>query len=167
MDQYFTKSFIFCLIIGSLLHFTYNISGKIKFIGYFSAINESIWEHTKLATFPILFFSLFIFIKHYGNLNNFFIAVPTAMLISTLAVPILFYSYIKLTGTSIFLFDISIFIIACYLGCKTLLYILSIENFSNTIISIIGLLLTLIIITYFAKWTYNPPNHHIFTKIGW
>ena len=36
-------------ILGSILHFTYGWSRGNKFVAIFSAVNESTWEHIKLA----------------------------------------------------------------------------------------------------------------------
>lgn len=166
IEYNFLKSFIFCLVIGSLLHFTYNLSGQWKLVGYFSAVNESIWEHTKLATFPLFFYSFSIFLINKGELNNYFIALPIALIVATLTVPIVFYSYNKIFNTSFFIFDIGIFCLACYLGCTVFKYILS-KPTQPLGISITGLVVTLIIFYCFFKWTYNPPSYRLFTQIGY
>ncbi|WP_305085705.1 DUF6512 family protein, partial [uncultured Clostridium sp.] len=41
-------------IIAVPIHFLYEISGKIKIIGAIMPVNESIEEHFKLATIPII-----------------------------------------------------------------------------------------------------------------
>jgi glycerol uptake facilitator-like aquaporin len=40
---------LFIIFLGSALHFTYELSGKLAIVGAFSAVNESVWEHLKLA----------------------------------------------------------------------------------------------------------------------
>jgi len=47
-------SAIFAIILGTILHFTYEWSGGNAFVGTFSSVNESTWEHLKLAFFPML-----------------------------------------------------------------------------------------------------------------
>ena len=47
-------SIIFTFVLGTLLHFTYQLSGENKIVEMFSAINESVWEHLKLVYFPML-----------------------------------------------------------------------------------------------------------------
>lgn len=47
-------SVIFTFILGTLLHFTYKLSGENVIVASFSAINESVWEHLKLLYFPML-----------------------------------------------------------------------------------------------------------------
>ena len=43
-----------CLILGILLHFTYEWAGENIIVGIFSAVNESTWVHLKLAFYPML-----------------------------------------------------------------------------------------------------------------
>ncbi len=52
--KYQIFSAIFAIILGTLLHFAYEWSGNNAFVGSFSSINESTWEHLKLAFFPML-----------------------------------------------------------------------------------------------------------------
>ncbi len=52
--KYQIFSAIFAIILGTLFHFTYEWSGNNAFIGAFSSINESTWEHLKLTFFPML-----------------------------------------------------------------------------------------------------------------
>ena len=44
---------VFTIITGTLLHFVYEWSGESLFVGIFSPINESVWEHLKLLFFPM------------------------------------------------------------------------------------------------------------------
>jgi ABC-type Fe3+-siderophore transport system permease subunit len=52
--KYQIFSAIFAIILGAILHFTYEWSGNNAFVATFSSINESTWEHLKLAFFPML-----------------------------------------------------------------------------------------------------------------
>ena len=40
---------VFTVIIGTMLHFTFELSGNQPVVGVFSAVNESVWEHLKLG----------------------------------------------------------------------------------------------------------------------
>lgn len=46
----------FGVVLGSLLHFTYQWSGRLTAVALFSAVNESPWEHLKLYFFPIVLY---------------------------------------------------------------------------------------------------------------
>ena len=49
---------IFCLILGTILHFTYEWFNYNVIVGLFSTINESVWEHLKLLFYPMFFISI-------------------------------------------------------------------------------------------------------------
>ena len=49
---------VVCLILGTILHFTYEISLNNTFVGIFSATNESVWEHLKLIFYPMLLMAI-------------------------------------------------------------------------------------------------------------
>ena len=63
-------SVIFTFILGTLLHFTYQLSGRNEIVGLFSAVNESVWEHLKLLYFPMLLTKTISFLIHNLNWNQ-------------------------------------------------------------------------------------------------
>lgn len=63
--QFFSA--ILSIILGTILHFTFEWSGNNAFIGTFSSVNESTWEHLKLVFYPMLFTAiirLFLFCRN-------------------------------------------------------------------------------------------------------
>ena len=59
---------IFIFIMGAILHFLYKWSKFWKPIALIAAVNESTWEHLKLAFWPAFFYSLF---EYLTIINNF------------------------------------------------------------------------------------------------
>ena len=61
-SKYLLKYQIFsaflAIILGTILHFTYDWSGNNAFVGALSSINESTWEHLKLVFYPMLITSI-------------------------------------------------------------------------------------------------------------
>ena len=51
-------SIVIISIIGTLAHFLYDLTNHNKFIGIFAAVNESTWEHIKIAMTPTLLWGL-------------------------------------------------------------------------------------------------------------
>ncbi|MEG1009488.1 MAG: DUF6512 family protein, partial [Clostridia bacterium] len=81
-------SFFVISIIGTLLHFTYEFSNNYIYVGLFSPINESVWEHLKLGVFAILFFMIYDHIKLYKN-DNYIIAKFCSMITYMISVLVL------------------------------------------------------------------------------
>ena len=63
---------IVILILGTLLHFTYEWSGDNLFVGSFSAVNESVWEHLKLVFYPMLLMGIINYFLLKGHNQRYF-----------------------------------------------------------------------------------------------
>lgn len=62
---------------GAALHFAFEWSGYWKPIAWFVAINESTWEHLKLAFWPGIIWALIGYFVVGKNLSNYwFVKVP-------------------------------------------------------------------------------------------
>ena len=84
---------VFTIITGTLLHFVYEWSGESLFVGIFSPINESVWEHLKLLFFPM---SVWILIGYFIFGKKFKTYIPSAVigiLSGMILIPMWFYTY--------------------------------------------------------------------------
>ena len=75
---------IFCLILGTLLHFTYEWSNYNIIVGIFSAINESVWEHLKLVFYPMFIISIIGYFIIGKKVYNYWFAQIVGILTSML-----------------------------------------------------------------------------------
>ena len=125
---------VFTIITGTLLHFVYEWSGESLFVGIFSPINESVWEHLKLLFFPM---SVWILIGYFIFGKKFKTYIPSAVigiLSGMILIPMWFYTYTVFTGKPILFLDILSFIISVcvallqnldfWYGILSLLYLL-------------------------------------------
>lgn len=48
-------------LLGSLLHFVFDWTGHNRFAAIFSAVDESYWEHIKIAVWPVALVQLILF----------------------------------------------------------------------------------------------------------
>lgn len=101
----FIIGFIFISILGSILHFTYELSGHNKYVSLFSAVNESTWEHIKIALTPYFLYSL-VDGYYYLNMNNYFPSKLVGLLVIIITIPLLFYGYQIFTKKSILFVDL-------------------------------------------------------------
>ncbi len=84
-------SIIVISLIGTLSHFLYDISGHNKIVGLFTAVNESTWEHMKIAITPTLLWGLYDGYV-YGIESNYFVAKLCSLLAMCIIIPLVFYS---------------------------------------------------------------------------
>ena len=107
---------IFCLILGTILHFTYEWFNYNVIVGLFSTINESVWEHLKLLFYPMFFISIIGYFKIGRKLCNYWYAQMYGIVFALIFVVVFFYTYTGIIGRSFFLLDIASFIIGILLG---------------------------------------------------
>lgn len=152
---------IFISIAGSLLHFTFKYFNEYKPIALISAVNESTWEHLKIAFWPALFYSIIEYISISDSTNNFIIAKAACLLVIPISIIILFYSYTAILGRNLLIVDISIFILSIYLGQKVSFKLLTIDQLPSFLTSLSAFIIAILIIM-FSLFTYFPPKHPIF-----
>ena len=109
------NSIIIISIVGTLAHFLYDISNHNKIIGLFAAVNESTWEHIKIAITPTLLWALYDGYI-YGSNPNYFTAKIASLLIITIVIPLIFYSQKLLLKKDYVLINVLSFYIAIFLG---------------------------------------------------
>lgn len=117
MDHVFNfwLSVIAISIIGTLAHFIYEWAHHNRTIGLFTAVNESTWEHIKIALTGAFLWGLYDGFV-YGYLPNYFLAKLTSLLVIAITIPSIFYFYRLFAKKSILALDISLFFIAIILG---------------------------------------------------
>ena len=101
-------SIIIISILGTLFHFLYDISKHNKVVGLFAAVNESTWEHIKIALTPTILWSIYDGYI-YGRNPNYFTAKLSSLLILITFIPTIFYLYKYFTNKPIIIVDILIF----------------------------------------------------------
>jgi hypothetical protein len=152
---------VFIMILGSLLHFTFEMSGNQPIVGVFSAVNESVWEHLKLAFWPTLLFGLIEFIPLRRDVNNFVFAKTTGVYLMIAIIPAIFYSYTALTCESILAIDIGSFVVAVLLGQLLSYKLLTIHQLPRWI-NWVSLVFYVLLLVLFVVFTFYPPEAPVF-----
>ena len=106
--------FLFTAVVGTGLHFLFDLTGGSVLAALISAVNESIWEHLKLLFFPMLLFSALQFWQEGHRVPNFLAVRAVSVLIGTGLIPILFYTYSGILGRNIDGVNITIFFVAAF-----------------------------------------------------
>lgn len=154
------KSIIVISLIGTISHFLYDLSNHNKIIGLFTSVNESTWEHIKIALTPTIFYSLydgFIF----GKNPNYFFAKLICLLSIIIIIPLIFYTYQKVIKKRIVLIDISSFYISIIISQFLFYYCLNINEVSF-ICKYISCVLLFIVFGCYLLLTILPLELFIF-----
>lgn len=86
-------SIIITFILGTLLHFTYKLSGNNQLVGVFSAVNESTWEHLKLVFFPMLLTIITGYFYLGKDVKNYVCSKTIGIIVSMSFIIVFFYTY--------------------------------------------------------------------------
>lgn len=152
--------FLFISIVGTILHFTYDLSNHNKYVSLLSAVNESVWEHMKLVVFPSLIWTL-IEIPFISSNPNFLLAKCISLIVMILLIPTLFYAIKYLFKNSYLIIDILIFYIAVFVGEYLSSIILKMSPVSN-IFNYFSLIILILIYGYFLIATIMPGEGEIY-----
>ncbi len=93
-------------ICAPVLHFAYEWSGGNFAVGLFAAVNESVWEHTKLIYFPMLVYAVVEYFILKPDFKRFFAAKTVALAFCSLAMIAFFYTYTGALGIESLALDI-------------------------------------------------------------
>lgn len=150
--------FIFTAVLGTLLHFTYEWSGKNNFVGLFSAVNESTWEHLKLLFIPAAIFSVIEYFTDGRDFQGFLTVKASGIWIGIISIITLYYTYTGIIGRNFMWLDILIFFIGCaVVSLYTLKY--ADRNFGS---NFAGILLLSVSAVVFFVFTFFPPDIGLF-----
>ena len=147
-------------LVGTLAHFLYDLCGHNKFIGLFTAVNESTWEHIKIALTPILLCGLYDGAA-YGQNPNYFLAKCVSLLIPILIIPCIFYGYKSLSKKPILLIDIVTFYLVIFLAQFSFKIIIDSPGLPY-VFDYIGCLSTFVIFGAYSVLTLMPLKLFIF-----
>jgi len=158
---------IFIIVVfGTTLHFWFEWTDYWRPMALVAAVNESTWEHFKMAFWPGLIFALIEYPFLKSETNNFFVAKFTGLFAMPVITSILFYGYTSMTGNHLLWVDVIIFILSVIGGqwislmilTKTEKKRLSTQNFAIT-----GLV---IMVLAFSLLSFYPLNNFLFAHPG-
>lgn len=141
-------------ILGCILHFTYAWSHQNKFVAIFSAVNESTWEHIKLALSGIFACTL-VDVWLLGDNPNYWFCKSISFLVPILMIPAIFYGYTAFTKRPILAIDISSFVVASFASTLTFTSLMQLAPMGLAG-SIMSMLITVVVLALYLSWTRFP-----------
>jgi hypothetical protein len=144
-------------LLGSALHFVFELSGGWAPVGVIAAVNESVFEHLKLTFWPTVLYAAITYRLLKYSTNNFIIAKTAAVYAMPLVIIVLYYAYTTLTGIENVFIDIFIFLVAVACGQLADYRILKLTPLP-TWLKWLSLALLVILALVYGLFTYYPPH---------
>lgn len=152
-------------IIATPIHFLYDLTGKIAIVGSITPVNESIAEHFKLTTIPVILWwiiSYYILRRKVDiDFKKWIFSAAISTLIMPIVITIFYYTYTGALGISFLALDIFSLLLALIIGQCLALYLYKNIKITN-IEFIIGILIILTIIVCTIVFTFYPPHIPMF-----
>lgn len=127
--KYLIISIVVISLIGTISHFLYDITNHNRIIGLFVSVNESTWEHIKIALTPTFLWTIIDYFL-YGNNPNYFIAKFISLFVIIILMPLLYYGYKKLLKKDYAIINIIIFYIVIIVSQFIFYYIINLDKLS-------------------------------------
>ncbi len=144
---------------GSLLHFAYGWSGAWAPAALFAAVNESVWEHLKIAFWPALILALVR--ARPGAGLACWAAQGVGLLVPSVVIVAVFYGYTAILGDNLLVADIATFALAILLG-QIASRRLARRGGADAGLRALGLALLVAQLGAFSAFTYAAPRLFLF-----
>ncbi|HHU23512.1 MAG: DUF6512 family protein [Bacilli bacterium] len=148
---------VFMIVLGTLMHFAYQLSNQNPIVGMFVPINESVWEHLKLLFFPGLFYFLGETFFQKEKLPHQWIAFIFSQFKGLIFIPTSFYTYTGIIGKHFLIIDIVIFVLAVFLSNRLKYRLLKEKRDYPRWTNPFVVMAVLVLIGLFWGFTFFPP----------
>jgi len=152
---------IFIVVLGSVLHFAFEWSGRWTPIAPIAAVNESVWEHLKLGFWPALAYSILEYSRLRKSANNLGFAKTLGIYLIPITIVLLYYSYTAILGQGLLIVDILIFVEAVIVG-QLVSYNLLVTSPLPKRLNRFAPIALVILAIIFVLFTFYPPQLPIF-----
>ena len=144
-------------VLGSLLHFLFDWSKHNKFMAIFCAVNESYWEHIKIAIWPVMLVQAVLFLLGGHQYPAFIPAATIALYSIPISMVGMVFAYKGLTKRNILWIDIPVFFVT--IAIAQYLFVLVLEQLSATLATVlVAVFFLLALVVAFGLFTLRPPK---------
>lgn len=149
------------ILVGSLLHFSFDWSNQWTPIALVAAVNESVWEHLKLAFWPMLGWALIERRFLDTPSGAFWAAKSIGLLIASTSIVAIFFTYVAILGRNVLILDLATYGLSVTLGQVASAALVSATSV-RPILRRAALLLLAVQIVASSTLTYFPPQWELF-----
>jgi CDP-diglyceride synthetase len=154
--------FFFASVVGTLLHFVYEWTDFNLLSGFFSAVNESTWEHVKLLLVPVILFTIIEYFA-YGRYSPCFLPVKLiSAVLGALVIIAGYYTYTGALGVNIETVNIILFFAGAFAVYRYSYVKLTNGDGCSRFASFLAALALIALIAAIPLLTLNPPKVPLF-----
>lgn len=152
------------ILLGSAMHFAFSWLGELTPVALVAAVNESIWEHLKLAFWPGVFWACIMPLPAHLNRWDVLSAKGVSLAITAMLIVTIFTSYTAILGRNLLALDIGTFVVAICIGQLISALLLVNRGSQRRLIFVVGGVLLALQVAAFCLFTFFPPDHWLFIE---
>lgn len=160
---------VFIVLVASLLHFLYELTGFQSWAPIFGSVNESTFEHLKLFYWPAFAYAIVQHAYTRDKVNNFWWAKAAAIITAPLVLMLAFYFYLGISlpiyGRGFLWADIGTGVLGVLAGNIVAYRIMTAAEMGKAF-SRAGLAICIGLGAMFIAFTYYPPRIFIFENFA-
>lgn len=145
------------VIVGSLLHFAYDWSGHHRLVAVVGAVNESYWEHIKIAVWPVAACQVVLFVLGGYRIASFIPAATIALYSIPVGMVGLVFLYKHLVGRNLVPIDIAVFAVVVVVAQVLFVKVLQQLRPDGVMVALAALYLAGLVVS-FLRFTLRPPR---------
>lgn len=153
------------ILIGVLMHFAFSFLGKPLFLAPFFPVNESVWEHLKMAFWPALLWWVIGYWALRGKASPsgrlWFTAAFFAVITPLWLIITFYYFYTSAFGIESAFIDAAIYILAVATGQAAGLWLYR-RLPERRVLFFAGVFLLIALAAAFIWFTFDPPEVALF-----
>ena len=145
------------VLLGSLLHFLFDWTKHNRIVAVFGAVNESYWEHIKIAIWPVAVLQTVLFAAGGYRIPGFLPAATIALYAIPVSMIGIVFLYKAITKRNYVWLDILVFAVVIVLAQAIFVLLLAELDAGVGTIVIAGCFLAGLL-TAFLRFTLRPPR---------
>lgn len=155
---------VFTVVVGAALHFAFEWAGGWRPLAVVAAVNESIWEHLKLAFWSGLVWGTVVRMPAPLGRSDVLAAKGFGLLVAAVAIVAVFTTYTAILGRNLLLLDIGTFVVAVFAGQLVSGWLLTRGAAWRRLFRRPGLALLGLQCVAYVLLTFFPPDHWLFIE---
>ena len=152
------------VVAGSALHFLFEWCGGWRPLAVVAAVNESVWEHLKLAFWPGAVWAVLAPAPHGLSRTDLLATKGLTLLVTAVLIVAIFRSYTAILGRNLLPLDIGTFVLAIVIGQALSAALLSRGALSGAAPRWAAMALFGVQLVAYSLFTFLPPDHWLFIE---
>jgi len=152
------------ILLGSSMHFAFAWLGNWTPLALVAAVNESIWEHLKLAFWPGLLWACLMPLPPNSSRWEVMSSKGVSLVITAILIVTIFTTYTAILGRNLLFLDIGTFVFAICVGQLISALLINSGASQNRFVFVLGTLLVALQLIAYSLFTFFPPDHWLFVE---